>query len=209
MWLGWGICSTQALPVWMNEFHYDNTSGDTGEFVEVAGVAGTDLSTYSIVLYNGNGGAPYGTISLSGLIDDESNGYGALAFSQVGIQNGAPDGLALFDGTTLLQFLSYEGSFTGVGGVAGGILSTDVVVSEPGAIGMSLQLIGTGTDYSDFSWTGPVAESPGSLNANQFIPEPTSTILPDGGSTSLLLGLGLGSLAIAANIRRIGTAPRR
>ena len=39
--------------------------------VEIAGPAGTDLSGWSIVLYNGSGGASYDTISLSGTIDNQ------------------------------------------------------------------------------------------------------------------------------------------
>ncbi|WP_170109857.1 DUF7948 domain-containing protein, partial [Xanthomarina spongicola] len=115
--------------VWINEFHYDNSGSDVGEFVEVAGTAGLDLTGYSIVFYNGNGGSPYSTINLSGSIDDEGNGYGAVSFSESGIQNGAPDGIALADNNgNLIEFISYEGSFTGSGGPANGVTSTDVGV---------------------------------------------------------------------------------
>ena len=43
--------------VFVNEIHYDNAGTDAGEAIEVAGPAGTDLTGWSIVLYNGNGGA--------------------------------------------------------------------------------------------------------------------------------------------------------
>jgi 5'-nucleotidase len=49
----------------ISEFHYDNSGADAGEFVEVTGDAGDDLAGWSIVLYNGNGGASYNTINLS------------------------------------------------------------------------------------------------------------------------------------------------
>ncbi|PQO38019.1 hypothetical protein C5Y97_07990 [Blastopirellula marina] len=162
--------------VFINEFHYDNVSTDTGEFVEVAGPAGTDLTGWSIELYNGNGGASYGTIALSGVIDDEGNGGGALAFDdfsnvQFGaIQNGSPDGIALIDNLgNVVQFLSYEGSMTAVGGPADGAASEDVGVEEASntPVGESLQLIGMGSQYSDFTWTGPTTASPGSLNSGQ------------------------------------------
>jgi hypothetical protein len=119
--------------VWINEFHYDNTGTDAGEFVEVAGTAGLNLTGYSILLYNGSGGAVYNTIALSGIIDNEGvSGFGALNFSLPtdGLQNGAPDGIALVNGSTVLEFISYEGTFTAVGGAANGVLSTDVGVSE-------------------------------------------------------------------------------
>ena len=80
---------------WINEFHYDNLSGDVGEFVEVAGPAGLDLTDYDLVLYNGSNGSVYDTENLTGIIDDESNGIGAVSFLISGIQNGAPDGYRL------------------------------------------------------------------------------------------------------------------
>jgi len=37
---------------WINEFHYADSGADAGEFVEIAGIAGTDLTGWTIVLYN-------------------------------------------------------------------------------------------------------------------------------------------------------------
>jgi len=166
--------SLTAQSIFINELHYDNTESDVGEGFEIAGPAGTDLTGWTVLLYNGNGGDVYKTVVLSGTIDDEGAGYGALLFTQAGIQNGAPDGLALVDNnSTVIQFLSYEGVITATGGLANGITSTDIGVSESGTtpIGQSLQLTGiNGTTYSNFSWTEPVAESLGSLNANQTFP---------------------------------------
>ena len=160
----------QAQSVFINEIHYDNTSGDVNEGIEIAGPAGTDLTGWTVEFYNGSNGSLYATLNLSGTIDDEGSGYGALFFLQSNIQNGAPDGLALIDNSaSVVQFLSYEGSFTAAGGTANGVTSTDIGVSEQPAppIGESLQLIGSGSLYTDFSWTGPVAESPGDINAGQ------------------------------------------
>ncbi|MEL6863848.1 MAG: T9SS type A sorting domain-containing protein [Bacteroidota bacterium] len=169
--------ATMSYSQWVNEFHYDNDGGDTGEFIEVAGPAGTSLAGWSIVLYNGNGGASYNTINLSGTLPDEGSGLGALAFFESGIQNGAPDGFALVDNSgTVIQFLSYEGSFTATNGVANGQTSMDVGVSETGStpVGESLQLIGSGNNASDFTWSGPSTSSPGALNGGQTIPLPIS-----------------------------------
>ena len=71
---------TDPTAVWINEVHYDNAGTDTGEFVEVAGLAGTDLAGWRLVLYNGNGGALYDDRTLSGVLPDEDGGLGALAF---------------------------------------------------------------------------------------------------------------------------------
>ena len=157
--------------VFINEIHYDNTGTDTGEAVEIAGPAGTDLSGWSVVLYNGNNGAVYDTDALSGTIPDLGGGHGVvvLTYPSNGLQNGAPDGIALVQGSTVVQFLSYEGSFTAVGGPADGMLSVDIGVSQSGsgAVGNSLQLTGTGTGYDDFSWVGEAANTFGTFNTGQ------------------------------------------
>ena len=163
--------------LWINELHYDNAGGDVGEFVEVAGPAGTDLSGYSLVLYNGSGGSSYDTESLSGVLPDEGNGFGAAAFTPGSIQNGSPDGIALVQGGTVVQFLSYEGAFTASNGPASGMTSTDIGVSEASNSpeGHSLQLTGEGTSYPDFTWSPPSAESPGALNTGQVVGTPVPT----------------------------------
>jgi predicted extracellular nuclease len=165
--------------VFINEIHYDNTGTDTGEFVEIAGPATTDLTGWDLVLYNGSNGTVYNTTALTGTITDQGGGAGTVAFTYPsnGLQNGSPDGIALVDNGTLVQFLSYEGQITGVGGAADGVLSTDIGVSEPGTtpIGDSLQLIGTGTLAGDFTWSGPSGESPGATNTGQMFSTAATT----------------------------------
>jgi len=160
-----------AISVFINEIHYDNTGTDAGEAIEVAGPAGTDLSGWSIVLYNGAGGAPYDTDALSGIIPNQQAGFGtiSLSYPSNGIQNGSPDAIALVNGTTVVQFLSYEGSFTAVGGPANGMTSTDIGVSEDGseALGQSLRLSGAGQVYEDFTWSAPATASFGAINTGQ------------------------------------------
>ncbi|HEX6474991.1 MAG TPA: hypothetical protein VF114_07900, partial [Candidatus Limnocylindria bacterium] len=180
-----------ATAVFINEFHYDNVSTDTQEFIEVAGPAGTDLSDYDLVLYNGNGGAPYGsTIALSGILDDQQGGMGTAPFDAVGLQNGSPDGIALVFNGSVIQFLSYEGSFTAVGGPANGMVSTDIGVFEPDntPANQSLQLKGTGTFYEDFTWSAPSAFSPGAPNDGQtFAPVENQPVTATCGPTLSLL----------------------
>jgi hypothetical protein len=191
----WG--SAQAASVFFNEIHYDNTGADTGEAIEIAGPAGTNLAGWSILLYNGNGGAPYGTLDLSGIIMDQQNGLGTLDFSRAGIQNGSPDGLALVDATDMvIQFLSYEGPFMALEGLAIGMTSIDIGVGESGttAVGNSLQLIGMGTDSSDFTWTGPIINTFGAVNTRQTFTEGGQQPVPEP-STIFLLGSGLTGLS--------------
>ncbi|WP_445371331.1 ExeM/NucH family extracellular endonuclease [Methylomonas sp. HW2-6] len=181
--LATSVTAEAATPVFINEIHYDNTGTDTGEAIEIAGPAGTNLSGWSLVLYNGNGGASYNTKALSGVIADQTGtGFGTLSFSYPtdGIQNGSPDGIALVNGSTVVQFLTYEGSFTAVGGPAAGKVGVDIGVSESSvAVGQSLQLKGAGSSYEDFAWTTAAANSFGNPNAGQTFggitpPPPTS-----------------------------------
>ncbi len=155
---------------WINEIHYDNSGTDQGEFVEIAGTQGLSLSGWKILAYNGNGGGVYKTINLSGTLANQSQGFGAIDFSIVGLQNGASDGIALIDNQgNVVQFLSYEGTLTAQSGAANGMTSTDISVTESSSTpqGYSLQLTGNGTEYSDFSWQSPSNDSPGSVNAGQ------------------------------------------
>lgn len=121
-------------------------------------------------------GAPYGSaIALSGTIsaDVAHSCCGTVAAFHTGIKNGAGaagDGLALVSSTgCVVQFLSYEGSLTGTSGPAVGLNAQDIGVQELGAQaeGLSLQLRGGGSAYSDFAWVSPEAASAGSLNAGQ------------------------------------------
>ncbi|WP_206030311.1 ExeM/NucH family extracellular endonuclease [Roseomonas sp. AR75] len=166
------------MAAWINEFHYDNAGADSGEFIEIAGAAGTDLSGWALVRYNGTvptAAVVYtspGTITLTGVIPDQQNGFGALSFSlpQDGLQNGGNDGFALVDGDGIVvQLLSYEGVFTASGGAADGLTSTDVGVAESGStpVGASLHLVGSGDAYEDFTWAATTDDSPGAVNAGQ------------------------------------------
>ena len=95
---GVGVARLPATTaVFINEIHYDNTGTDAGEAIEIAGPAGRISRGYSLVLYNGNGGAVYDTDVLSGVIPNQDDGFGtiALSYPSNGIQNGSPDGIAL------------------------------------------------------------------------------------------------------------------
>jgi hypothetical protein len=102
--------------VFINEIHYDNTGTDAGEAVEIVGPAGTDLTGWSIVLYNGATGAIYDTDPLPAVVlADQGGGYGTvvLDYPSNGIQNGSPDGIALVNGATLVPASAYSYVFDG------------------------------------------------------------------------------------------------
>lgn len=160
------------MTVFINEFHYDNEGTDVGEFIEGAGSAGTDLTGWSIALYNGANGALYDTLALSGVLADAGEGFGftVIDLPVNGLQNGEPDGLALVDDAgAVVEFLSYEGAFTAVGGPADGMTSSDVGVEETGGTltGQSLQRVGAGVVAGDFVFAGPSADTRGAANTGQ------------------------------------------
>lgn len=155
---------------WINEFHYDNSSSDINEFVEIAGSEGTDLTGWQVVAYNGSNGESYKTVTLNGTLSNQSNGFGFYNVAFTGMQNGGPDGLALVNASgEVVQFISYEGTMTAANGPAAGQTSTDIGVSETTStpVGYSLQLTGSGSQYSDFTWTGPQTDNPGQANTGQ------------------------------------------
>ena len=176
--------------LWINEIHYDDASGDANEGIEVVltgADVGIDLTTVTVSLYNGSNGLVYNTATLDTFTaGDTGTGYAIFSLAIAGIQNGAPDGMSLDIGGTLVagQFLSYEGSLLAAGGPADTLNSTDIGVAEGGATldTDSLQLAGTGSTYADHTWQTEAASTFGSLNAGQAIPEP---------STLALLGLGV------------------
>ncbi|MGI8918733.1 MAG: Ig-like domain-containing protein [Pyrinomonadaceae bacterium] len=175
--------------VFINEILYDITGTDAGEFVEVAGPAGTNLTGWTIVLYNGSNGLAYDTDSLPTPIPSQQGGYGTVSISYAsnGIQNGAPDGIALVNNGTLVQFLCYEGTFAATDGPANGQTCTSIGVFQDGtnAAGTSLQLQGTGDNYGDFTWNATsIAHTQNLPNTGQtFSGGPPVDIAPTVSST--------------------------
>ncbi|MEO1592645.1 MAG: hypothetical protein AAFU71_15330, partial [Cyanobacteria bacterium J06632_22] len=164
-----------ATPVFINEIHYDNQGIDTGERLEILFPTGTAIAGWRVALYNGNNGAVYRTLRLTDGIETHlSNGFSVVVLSLPtnGLQNGAPDGLALVGNTdTVIQFLSYEGRFTAIGGPADGLTSLDIGVSESGTNpeGTSLQLTGTGNTATDFTWAASASHTFGAANVGQAL----------------------------------------
>ena len=171
----------QAAPPtapFISEIHYDNSGADVGEFVEVEFPAGAASAGWTVVLYNGDSGTgstarrPYFT----GALPTVTNGVAVLDVpASPGFQNGAPDGLALVrpDGT-VAEFLSYEGAFTAIAGVANGQTSTDIGVSQSGSEAAGLTLSQRyNTETQALEWFAPAPGSKGSVNPT-FTPEPVS-----------------------------------
>jgi len=171
--------STAPANPWLNEFHYDNGGADTGEFVEIAGAAGTSLTGWTLALYNGNPSQlnVYSTIALSGTIPNQSGGFGTLSFAAVGIQNGGagangePDGIALVNASgQVVEFISYEGVMTPTSGPANGMTSVDVGngIFEPGDV--SGTSIARTSGPPGATWVVSSSPTPGAVNGGQTLP---------------------------------------
>ena len=146
---------------WINEIHYDNVGADVNEMVEIVleDAGSYTLSNFTLYLYNGSSTQlnVYDQYSLDTFTEGATiNNFTFFSVPTPGIQNGSPDGLALAYMGVLIpgQFLSYEGTFTPIDGPAIGIESVNIGVSEDGTtpIDSSLQLLGSGIQYSDFIW---------------------------------------------------------
>ena len=166
-----------AMPaVRFSEIHYDNSGTDTGEAIEISGPAGTDITGWSIVLYNLTGGAVYNTRVLAGTIPATCDTRGVIVanYPTDGIQNGGQDGFALVNAAgSVVEFLSYEGVVTATNGPAIGMTSTDIGVSEPSTtpIGHSLARTGNGT------WNAPAANTFGACNDTSAEPPPPPAVV--------------------------------
>lgn len=114
----------------INELDYDNPSSDTAELVELynGGSAGVALDSLALIFINGLNGSEYRRVALNAAgptlgagqylvvaMDGVAVAPGALVIRDNGTaQNGAPDGVLLFDTATetVLDALSYEGEIT-------------------------------------------------------------------------------------------------
>ena len=173
-----GSLTTQAQ-VFTNEIHYDNSGTDLNEKIEIVGLAGTNLSGYSIVLYDGSTGQTYASaINLSGIIPNQCSIGGknlgtvvidVLVTTGFSFQNGGsfPDGWALMNGATVVELLSYEGTFTATNGPAIGVTSSNIAALEDGTgtANGSIQRTGANTWVTD-----PNTNTFAGCNSTQYFP---------------------------------------
>ena len=108
----------------INEIDYDQPGTDTAEFIELfnSGSSIISLDNYSIDLINGSTSSSYRNIDLTGFSINAgsyfvvcsnaslvANCNYSFTSSNGWFQNGAPDAVALYESTNLLDALSYEG----------------------------------------------------------------------------------------------------
>ncbi len=114
--------SAQSPSLVVNEIDYDQVGTDTAEFIEIRNNATTPVSLepYDVVLVNGNGNAVYVTANLPA-VDLEAGGHYVVCGNAANvsgcdlditpdsnlIQNGDPDAVAIVNGTTIVDTVSY------------------------------------------------------------------------------------------------------
>ena len=142
---------TESAKLVINEVDYDQVGTDANGFVEITntGGAAADLANVDLVAVNGGDSTDYDRVALTGTL-----ATGAHLDVAIELQNGAPDGLALLDGATLLDALSYEGGITAatIGGqtynlVEGTVLPT--AVEDSNTVAGSLIRNPDGKDTND------------------------------------------------------------
>ena len=159
---------------WLNELFTDaaprkSSAGmSVPQFVEVALKSTvTDLSNYTVTMYDGKTGAFYTTFTLDKFtVGSTSNGL-TIYYMNFPSNNllGSPAGVAVSHTGAVIQnqFISYGGSFVAADGDATGLTSKDIGMI-PSAY--SVQLTGSGTAFSQFSVNYGVP-SPGNINQDE------------------------------------------
>ena len=172
-----------SAQVYLNEIRSNDESTDDGEFIELIGQSGTDLTGWQIEHYNGSGGnlifsytLPAGTvIPNDGIIDIDGHSIGFIVIKRTddlvsnydlewgdgSLQNG-PDGIILRDSQgSRIQALSWNG----LGDLSGGDppwrnigsdQNNDNSLSAPDSV---FEIHKKGWEY--------VSPTPGGLNTNQ------------------------------------------
>jgi hypothetical protein len=129
-------------------------------------VAEADLAIVDLVAVNGGDSAEYDRVALTGTL--AAGGHLDVAIE---LQNGAPDGLALIEDTSLLDALSYEGGITAatIGGqtyslVEGTVLAATVEDSNTAAGSLIRNPDGKDTDDAAADWAFTTTLTRGAAN---------------------------------------------
>lgn len=176
------LVRAQSQTVFVNELIYDSNQlvGTTLQevvpnLIEIAGPANTSVNSWSLVFYarvtnnnlNINQGRVYGSAVISGTIPDQENGYGTLAFTfPPATLTNDPGGIAVVNASgEVTNFISYEGvPMTALDGPAIGLAARQTNTHSATNNNQSIQLQGTGSVYTDFTWSPLFTKTPGQVN---------------------------------------------
>lgn len=171
----------------VNEIDYDQPSTDAAEFVELKNITGASLNldSFAVQLVNGNGGAVYGTFDLPNVELAAGDYYVVCANAATVancdldvapdtnlLQNGPPDAVAVVQGATIIDTVSYEGNTAGYTEGSGAQEDPD------GVAGSGLSRCPDGTDTNNNSADFLLAViTPGA--ASTCPPPPTAALIRD------------------------------
>jgi len=190
--------------IFISELHYDNAGTDTGEFVEITAPAGTDLSGWSIVRYDGVApavGVVYTTpaatetVPAGAVVANQSVGFGTVVISYPtdGLQNGSSDGLALRNASGIVvELLSWEGVVTASNGPAAGLVSDDVGVAETSSTPVGASLSRVDLVPGSYTWVSTSTSTQGAPNPGLVI---DGTTVPEPGNDPVTASCGSEVLA--------------
>ena len=182
-------CPPTSLVI--NEVDYDQVSTDTNEFIEIYNPTPTtkSLAGLALVLINGATNAEYLRVDLSAAGSIPSGGYLVIASNTVvvalgaavirfgpasdNVQNGAPDGVVLFDTVSnlIVDSLSYEGSITaatiaGAPGTYNLVRGTATTFADSNTVPASLVRLPNGINTANdiVDWSLSSNPTPGAAN---------------------------------------------
>lgn len=177
-----GCAELNGERLFINEFHYQNIGAEQDIGVELVGPAGTDLSNYELYVYErdnppASASSVIATRRLSGFIDDEGSGAGAVwvPFPELPVFAG---GIVLYNWVSqeVVQYIAYRHASAAQDGPAAGMFAPPIM-QENGTLlfeftfqdgGESMQLVGDGECPSEFTWA-ILDASPGDLNGTQNV----------------------------------------
>ena len=194
-----GFSSATPLPtpaVWINEVGVNDPGNDDEEFIELCGIAGTDITGWKIILYNGYGnhtnydehiiGSTLPGSSFTFVLPDDQDGFGFYVLETADSSVPNSDEIAGFDdiqnSENAAVRLSTSGNVSQVHLFAydcqsaktyfPDLIPNDLTpLADNAGQSNSLSYVGTGLEQPDFIWD-VITHTPGELNGNQVLPEP-------------------------------------
>lgn len=184
----------------LNEIDYDQPGVDTAEFIELYNPSSSSISLngYSLDLVNGNNNSVYRSIDLTGFNIGSSSYFVVCSDTSLiancnydftnsngWFQNGAPDAVALYNTTELIDSLSYEGDM--IGFTEGSVLTLADSNSE--IMSISRLPDGYDSDNNNFDFqAGCITPGLKNISGSGDCSTMSSVAEP---STALLVGSGL------------------
>ena len=143
-----------AQDVFINEVRYKGAQADRG--VEVVGPKGTDMTQFILYVYD-ESGTEVKTMPLTGTLGDEGGGYDAIWYPVAELSDGGGSTYLENNVKGIDHFVSFENPTAPTTAPALGLPLNNIGLQSALTPAITLQLIGTGTLYPDFTWVTQAA----------------------------------------------------